>query len=62
MDLREIGWCGLDASGREKESVASCSEHGYEPLGSIQGGEFLEQLSDLASQEGLCSMESVSYI
>jgi hypothetical protein len=33
--------------------VASSCEHGNEPSGSIEWGEFL----DLASQEGLCSME-----
>jgi hypothetical protein len=36
----------------------SC-EHGNEPSGSIKGGDFLDWCSDLASQEGLCSMESV---
>jgi hypothetical protein len=27
-------------------SVAGCHEHGYEPSGSIKGGEFLDQQSD----------------
>jgi hypothetical protein len=40
--------------------VAGFCEHGNEPSGSIKGREFLDWLSVLlASQEGLCSMESV---
>jgi hypothetical protein len=40
--------------------VSSC-DHGDEPSGSINCGEFLDLLSVLlASQEGLCSMELVS--
>jgi len=54
MDLREIGWKGVDwihlAQNRD-----SC-EHGNESLSSIKD-EFLDYLSDSASQEGLCSME-----
>jgi hypothetical protein len=43
--------------------VAGCCEHGDEPPGSIECGEFLDYLSVLvASQEGLCSMELVSYV
>jgi hypothetical protein len=34
-------------------------EHGNESSGSIKGEEFLEWLSDIASQEGLCSMKLV---
>jgi hypothetical protein len=42
--------------------VASSCEHGDTHLGSIKCGEFLDYLSVLlASQEGLCSMELVSY-
>jgi hypothetical protein len=42
--------------------VARSCEHGDEPSGSIKCGEFLDYLSvHLASQEGLCSMELVSY-
>jgi hypothetical protein len=42
--------------------VGSC-EHGNEPSCSIKCGEFLDYLSVLlASQEGLCSMELVSYL
>jgi hypothetical protein len=42
--------------------VASSCEHGDEPSGSIKCGEFLDQLSVLlASQEGLCSMDLVSW-
>jgi hypothetical protein len=43
--------------------VAGSCEHGDEPSGSIKCEEFLDYLSVLsASQEGLCSMELVSYI
>jgi hypothetical protein len=46
--------------------VSSCCEHSTEMLGSTEGREVLEWLRDLASEEGLCSMEllrrfSVSY-
>ena len=38
--------------------MAGTCEYGNEPLGSIKCGEFLDQLQNqLASQEGLCSME-----
>jgi hypothetical protein len=40
--------------------VAGCCEHGNGPSGIIRGGEFLDKLSDLASQERFCSMELVS--
>jgi hypothetical protein len=41
--------------------VGSC-EHDDEPSDSMECGEFLDWLSVLvASQEGLCSMELVSY-
>jgi hypothetical protein len=36
--------------------LVGCCEHGNGLLGSIKGGEFLDQLSDLASQEGICCM------
>jgi len=39
--------------------VAGSCEHCNEPSGSIEGGEFRDKLSLLASQEGLCSMELV---
>jgi hypothetical protein len=39
--------------------VGSSCEHGNEPLGSMKGGEFLDWLSDVASQDGLCSMELI---
>jgi len=51
IDLREVG------SGQEQVAV-SC-EHGNEPSGSVNCGEFLDQLSDLVFQEGPCYMESV---
>jgi hypothetical protein len=43
--------------------VAGSCEHGNEPSGSIKCGEFLDKLSVLlASQEGLCSMDLVSWL
>jgi hypothetical protein len=42
--------------------VAGFCEHGNEPSVSIKCGEFLDWLSVLlASQEGLCSLEVVSF-
>jgi hypothetical protein len=42
--------------------VAGSCEHSSEPSGSVKGGEFLDSLSVLlVSQEGLCSMDLVSY-
>ena len=41
--------------------MAGTREYGDEPSGFIKCGEFLDQLqNELASQEGLCSMEYVS--
>ena len=41
--------------------MAGACEYGDEPSGSIKGGEFIDSLQNqLASQEGLCSMEEVS--
>jgi hypothetical protein len=39
--------------------VGSC-EHGDEPSGSIECGEFFDWLSVLIASQGLCSMELVS--
>jgi hypothetical protein len=41
-----VGTCGLDASGSGEGSVASCCEHGNEPSGPTEGGEFQEQMSN----------------
>jgi hypothetical protein len=48
MDLREIGWEGVDWMhlAYDKGTVASCFEHDNEPSGSIKGGGFLDKLSD----------------
>jgi hypothetical protein len=40
--------------------VAGPCEHGNEPSGSVKGGEYLDQLNALASQEGHYSMELAS--
>jgi hypothetical protein len=60
MDLTEIGLEGVDWSGSGYRPVVGSYDHSNEPLGSIKGGKFLDQLSILlASQEGLCSMALV---
>ena len=52
----------LDGSDSGQGQVGGCCESGNEPSGSIKCGESLEYLrTSLASQEGLCSMELVSY-
>jgi hypothetical protein len=40
--------------------VAGSCEHSNEPLSSIKGGEFLEYLRDLVSEEGILSWSLVS--
>jgi hypothetical protein len=39
--------CGLDSSGSGQSTVVDCCEHGSEPSGSIEGGEFLDWLRTL---------------
>jgi hypothetical protein len=41
-----VGVCGLHSSGSEEGPVAGSCEHGNETSGSINGGEFLDQLSN----------------
>ena len=49
---------GLDWAGPGQRQVADACECGNEPSGSVKGGEFLDQLQNqLASQEGLCTLE-----
>jgi hypothetical protein len=43
--------------------VAGCCEHGNEPSRSIKGRELLDKLNVLlASEDGICSMESMKVI
>jgi hypothetical protein len=42
MDLRDVGKCGLNASGSRYGPVADSCEHGNVPSGSIKDGEFLD--------------------
>jgi hypothetical protein len=50
--------CGLDGVGSGYGQVAGTCDCGNELSGSIKCGEFLDYLQkQLASQEGLCSME-----
>jgi hypothetical protein len=37
-----VGCCGVDSSGSGYGPMAGSREHGNEPLGSIEGGKFLE--------------------
>jgi hypothetical protein len=37
---------GLDASGSGQVPVAGCYKHSNEPSGFVEGGEFLDHLSD----------------
>jgi hypothetical protein len=39
IDLREIGWDGMDWFNLAQDREGSC-EHGNEPSGSINGGKF----------------------
>jgi len=47
-NMKEIVYedCGLDSSGSEYILVVVCCEHGNDPLVSIKGVEFFNQLSD----------------
>jgi hypothetical protein len=55
-----VGNGGLDSSCTGQAPVAVSCEHGNETSCSIKGREFLDKLSDLLSQAGLCPMELVS--
>ena len=49
---------GLDWAGPGQRQVADAYECGNEPSGSVKCGEFLDQLqTQLASKEGLCTMD-----
>ena len=49
--------CGLDLAGPGQGQVADACECGNEPSGSVKCGNLLTSCNQLASQEGLCSME-----
>jgi hypothetical protein len=53
-----VGRCELESSGAGCGPVAGCFEHDDKPSGFIKGGKFLDQLSDLASQERLLHGDS----
>jgi hypothetical protein len=42
MDLREIGWAGVDQIGPGEEPVEGSCEHGNEHSGSVKWWEVLE--------------------
>jgi hypothetical protein len=58
MDLRDIGWKHVDwmhlTQDRDQRWALANMV--------MKGGEFLDYVSDLTSQEGLCSMEFVSRV
>jgi hypothetical protein len=54
-----IGECGLDSSSSGYGSVTGFCEHGNEPSGSVEGGEYLRYLSALIAHEGLCSLHPI---
>jgi hypothetical protein len=57
-----VGDFGLDSSGSGYGPLACPYKHSNKPLGSIEGGKFLECLSILlASKESLCSQELSSH-
>jgi hypothetical protein len=41
-----VGICGLGLCGSGYAAVACSCEHGNEPLSSVKGGKFLDQLCD----------------
>jgi hypothetical protein len=41
-----VRMCELDASGSGQGPAAGCCEHGNEPMGSIKGSGFLDELRD----------------
>jgi hypothetical protein len=54
-----MGRHGLDCSGSGQRQMATCCECSNEPSDSVKCGEFLLLAKELlASQEGLCSIES----
>jgi hypothetical protein len=54
--------CGLDSSSSEWDPVMGCCESSSGPLSSIEGKEFIDELSYcLASEEGLCPMKLECY-
>jgi hypothetical protein len=59
IEFADVDWIHLV---RGLGSMAGSCEHGDEPSTSIKCGEFLEKQSVLlASQEGFCSVELVTY-
>jgi hypothetical protein len=58
MGLKEIQFQTMDWIHVVYDRVQS--EHFYGTLISVEGGEFLDRMSDFASEEGSCSMELVT--
>jgi hypothetical protein len=51
--------CGVDSSCKGQGSAAVSCEHGNKHSGSIEGAEFLDNLSVSSTSQGLCFMGSV---
>jgi hypothetical protein len=49
-----VDWIHLS---QDRDWQGAVVQHSNKPLGSIKCGDFLDYLSDLASQEGLCCIE-----
>jgi hypothetical protein len=56
-----VGKCGLDSCDSGQGPIEGCCEHGNELSGSLNGGDFVDQLSDIVS-EGLLSMWLVGWL
>jgi hypothetical protein len=52
---------GVNTGGSGYGPMVGCCEHGNKPLGSIQDGEFLDEMSDFQLLRKGCSMGAVSY-
>jgi hypothetical protein len=62
-EMRNLGRCELHSSGSGQGPVEGSYKRGNKCLGSINGGEFLDQTSILlASQEELCSTKLASWL
>jgi hypothetical protein len=57
---RKRGWEGVDWVLLRVGNVAGPCEHDNKPSGFIKGEKLVQYLSDLVSQEGICSIELVS--
>jgi hypothetical protein len=57
-----MGECGLHLSGSQLGQVTGCCEYGNEPMSSKMQDILWLSRALLASQQGLCSMEFISFV